>query len=66
MLANELDQLRRGGALTHNLEAGAPEQPRETLTQEHVVFRQHHASRARRHTHDYGGHVELALDQHDE
>ena len=55
MRANELDQIGGVAALAHDLEAGTLEQARQTLAEEDVVVRQHHARRARRHGDDYGG-----------
>jgi hypothetical protein len=54
LLANELDQLRRSPALTHNVEAGALEQAGKSLSQKDIVVSQHDAGGARAHTEDYG------------
>ena len=54
MLANERQQLGRVAALTNDLEAGALEQPRQSLTEENVVVGQHDPCSARRHHDDYG------------
>jgi hypothetical protein len=53
-LANERDQLGSSAAHADDVEARALEQARQPLAQQNVVVRDHHPSRARAHTGDYG------------
>jgi hypothetical protein len=53
MLANDRQQLVRVAALTNDVEAGALEQPRQSLAEENVVVGQHDPGSARRHSDDY-------------
>jgi hypothetical protein len=54
MLPNERQQLRGAPGLTHDLEAGALEQTRQTLAEEDVVVCEHHPRPVLRHIEDYG------------
>ena len=57
MLANELEQLASVAGLANDLEAGALEEAREPLTEEHLVIRHHHSRPGRGHTDDYAAPV---------